>query len=547
MADTSKPVLQAAELALAAHEAAMQWADATQADVDRVTEAMAQAGHDNAARLAQMAHDETGYGRADHKTFKNIFTTKRYLDGIRHIPTVGVIASDPARGVVEIAEPVGVIAGLVPVTNPTATTLFYGIAAVRARNAIVNAPHPRAVRTIAETARVLDEAATAAGAPPNLVTAMTEVSLDGTQALMAHYRTDLVLATGSRIMVLAAYSSGKPTYAVGPGNSPSYVHRSTRDLGEAAAGILASKTFDNGTACASEQAVIVDASVATAMRAELERRGAYFATPPEQEKLSALLFPNGPGTAFNVESVGQFATKLAQMAGITVPAGTRALVVQPAGVGREHTLSHELLCPVLKWYVAPTEDAGIAIATALLKYGGDGHTAAIHAEDQAVIAKYSKVPAYRICVNSPTLFGAMGFTTGFVPSFTLGTGTIGGTISSDNIGPGHLINRKRVGVAIRSWRESGIGEDLPALLGGLGQPAATAPAPAVAVPAPANATARLDLPPLPAAQAALMGDSQLPAARLTPPAPQPQRVRSAPATLDIKTIVREAIEEVISR
>jgi hypothetical protein len=222
-----------------------------------------------------------------------------------------------------------------------------------------------------------------------------------------------------------------------------------------------------------------------------------------------------------------------------VPAGTRALIVRPAGVGRDHALSHELLCPVLKWYPVATEDEGLGTATALLKYGGDGHTAAIWAEDQAIIAKYSRVPAYRIPVNSPTLFGAMGFTTGFVPSFTLGTGTIGGAISSDNIGPHHLINRKRVGLVQRSWREAGIDEDLPA---GFRQPAAVAaPTAAGAAPVPAtSATAHLSLPPLPAAQAALMSGAA--PVRTAPTAPP-----RAPAPTDIETIVREAIEEVIAR
>ena len=538
MASTERSIKQAADLAIRAHAAAQVWAEATQADVDRVTQAMADAGHEAAAYLAQLACDETGYGRVDHKTFKNIFCTRQYLDSIRHIPTVGVIASYPERGVTEIAEPVGVVAGLVPVTNPTATTLFYGIACVRSRNAVVNAAHPRAVKTIAETARILDEAATAAGAPPNLITAMTEVSLEGTQALMAHYRTDLVLATGSRPMVLAAYSSGKPTYAVGPGNSPSWVHRSCADLGEAAAGILASKTFDNGTACASEQAVIACSSIADRLREEFSARGGYFCTDAEQEQLSKLLFPGGPGTTFNVEIVGQHATRIADMAGLTVPAGTRALIVRPAGVGRDHALSHELLCPVLKWYPVATEDEGLATATALLKYGGDGHTAAIWAEDSAIIARYSRVPAYRIPVNTPTLFGAMGFTTGFIPSFTLGTGTIGGAISSDNIGPHHLINRKRVGLVQRSWREAGIGEDLPA---GFRAPApAGTPAAAVAAPAGPSATAHLSLPPLPAAQAALMAGT-------APARPASTAAPRAPAPTDIETIVREAIEEVIAR
>jgi hypothetical protein len=237
---------------------------------------------------------------------------------------------------------------------------------------------------------------------------------------------------------------------------------------------------------------------------------------------------------FNVEIVGQSAVRIAEMAGLSVPAGTRALVVRPGGVGRDFTLSHELLCPVLKWYPVATAEEGLATATALLKYGGDGHTAAIWAEDRDIIARYSRVPAYRIPVNSPTLFGAMGFTTGFLPSFTLGTGTIGGAISSDNIGPQHLINRKRVGLVQRSWRESGISEDLPA---GVQLP----PAPVAAATAAAgSATAHLALPPLPAAQQALMTDVPPPQA---PTAASPR----AAATPDIESIVREAIEEVIAR
>jgi acetaldehyde dehydrogenase (acetylating) len=353
---------------------------------------------------------------------------------------------------------------------------------------------------------------------------------------MAHYRTDLVLATGSRAMVLAAYSSGKPTYAVGPGNSPAWVHRSCADLGEAAAGILASKTFDNGTACASEQAVLCCTGIADRLQMEFAARGAYFCNEAEQEQLGKLLFPGGPGTMFNVEIVGQSAVRIAEMAGLAVPDGTRALVVRPGGVGRDFTLSHELLCPVLKWYPVATAEEGLATATALLKYGGDGHTAAIWAEDRDIIARYSRVPAYRIPVNSPTLFGAMGFTTGFLPSFTLGTGTIGGAISSDNIGPQHLINRKRVGLVQRSWRESGVSEDLP---GGVQLPAAGA-APAVPVAAGTSATAHLALPPLPAAQQALMTSAPAPS---PPPVAAP---RMAPAP-DIETIVREAIEEVIAR
>jgi hypothetical protein len=295
------------------------------------------------------------------------------------------------------------------------------------------------------------------------------------------------------------------------------------------------------------------------VRRELEARGAYFPNAEEQAKLAHLLFPGGPGSPFNVESVGQFATTIAAMAGISVPAGTRALVVQPAGVGREHALSHELLCPVLKWYEAPTEEQAIQIAYDLLKYGGDGHTAAIHAEDESIVARYARVPAYRISVNGPTLFGSMGYTTGFEPSFMLGTGTIGGTISSDNIGPRHLVNVKRVGVALRSWRDSGIGED------GFGQPASGArPAAPSSVAAPAvpvgtgpdgQLTVLDAQPALPDRQAALVaelnGGSASPAPRAAvpqapPPAPEPPRVPTKVA-VDVEAVVRAAIEEVIAR
>ncbi len=459
MADVERSKAQADELALRAHAAAEAWADATQAEVDHVIEAMAQAGNEHAQRLADLAYEETGYGRPDHKAFKNLFNSQFLFEFIRHVPTVGVIAEHPGRRYVEIAEPVGVIAGLIPVTNPTSTVMFKGLIAVKARNAIVCAPHPRAIRCSAETARVMDEAAVRAGAPPNLVQCMTEVSLEGTDALMRHYRTDLILATGSRQMVLAAYSCGKPTYAVGPGNTTAYVHRSTRDLGETAAMLIVSSTFDNGTPCASEQAVVVDAEVAARFRAELEARGTYFCDEREQALIERMCFPQGPSGPAAVDIVGQYATRLAEMAGIGVPAGTRMLVVRPVGVGREHPLSREILCPILKWYEARSEDEAFATAHALLKYGGDGHTAAVHAEDDGVVGRFaSRMPAYRIVVNETAIFGASGYTTGVDPSYMLGTGTIGGTITSDNIGPRHLVNVKRVALPVRSWREAGLDE-----------------------------------------------------------------------------------------
>lgn len=460
MADAERSTKQADELALRAHAAAEAWAGASQADVDRVTEAMGAVGTAEAQRLGDLAYEETGYGRPDHKAFKNLFNSQFLFDWMRHVPTVGVIAEHPDRRFVEIAEPVGVVAGLIPVTNPTSTVLFKALCAVKGRNAIVCAPHPRAVRCSAETARLLDEAAARAGAPRDLVQCMTEVSLEGTDALMRHYRTDLILATGSRLMVEAAYSCGKPTYAVGPGNVPAYVHQSTADLGEAAAMIVFSKTFDNGTPCASEQAVVADASIAARLRAELEARGAYFLDEREQAGLERAFFPQGPEGAASTEIVGQFPSRLAEMAGLRIPAGTRCLVVRPRGIGREHPFSREILTTVLKWYEAPSEEAGLVMCHALLKYGGDGHTAVVHAGDEGVVGRFaSRMPAYRIVVNETGIMGASGFSSGIDPSYMLGTGTIGGTITSDNIGPRHLVNVKRVAMPVRSWREAGLGEN----------------------------------------------------------------------------------------
>jgi acetaldehyde dehydrogenase (acetylating) len=385
-----------------------------------------------------------------------------------------------------------------------------------------------------ETARVLQDAAQAAGAPADLVTCMTEVSLAGTDALMRHYRTDLILATGSRGMVLAAYSSGKPTYAVGPGNSPAYVHRSSPDLGETAAVIITSKCFDNGTACASEQAVLADASIADRLQAEFASRGAHFCTPEEQEAVLRLCYPTGSPDALNVDIVGQSAPDLATMAGFSVPPTTRVLVVRPAGVGSDHPLSHELLCPILKWYVAASEDEALRTAHALLKYGGDGHTAAIHAGEEGIVGRYASVPAYRICVNQGTLFGAMGYPAGWDPSFTLGTGTIGGAISSDNIGPQHLINRKRVGMPVRDWREGGVTE---APAASRLNPAASAAPAAAAVAAPALNGVLASVP-SDAAPAATVAAA---AAAARSPLP------NAAAPLDLDAVVRDAIEEVLAR
>ena len=453
-------ITEAHELAVRAHIAARAFASATQEDVDRITAAMARAGTAAAERLGLAAYEETGYGRASHKTFKNVFNTQWVYEGFKNERTVGVVSNDTERRVIEIAEPVGVIAGLVPVTNPTSTVLFKALISTKARNAIVLAPHPRAVRSSGETARVMQEAAQEAGAPADLIQSMSRVSVAGTDALMRHHRTDLVLATGSRAMVLAAYSSGKPTYAVGPGNVPAYIHASVRDIDYAARCVMAAKIFDWGTACASEQSAIVDRSVAASLQAAMEREGALFLSDSQQNAITQLLFPQGGRGPSNVEVVSQSPATLAHLAGFTIPEGTQLLVVRPGGIGYDFPLSREILGPVFKFIEVDGPDEGIATAVAQLRFGGDGHTAAVHANDEAVISRYAEAaPAYRVLVNTPSLFGAMGYSTGVERTFMIGTGTIGGSISSDNIGVRHLLNRKRVAAQIHDWEIPASGPD----------------------------------------------------------------------------------------
>jgi len=442
---------QARELALAARTAADAWATASQAEVDGAVEAVSAAGRDAVPELARFAVQVTGYGRADHKEIKDRFVTTEVPRSLARVATAGVISSCPERGLVEIAEPVGVIAALIPVTNPVSTVFFKALLAIKSRNAIVMAPHPRGAEASAAATRVIADTLGSAGAPPDLVTCMTEVSLDGTTELMHHYRVSLLLATGSMAMVKAAYSSGKPTYAVGPGNVPVYVHGSTDDVDDAVEATLAGATFDFGTPCASEQALVVDRSIERRVRARLEELGARFLTDAEAERLVPVVIT--PEGAIHPEGVGQSPQALAERARIRVDPATTALVVEPHGVGRDHPLSMEVLAAVLKFFVVSDAEEGIARAGELLRFGGDGHTAGVWAADEGVVASFAaRARAFRVLVNTSTCFGAMGGSAGLPPSIMLGTGTWGGSITADNIGPLHLINRKRVARGIRDWR-----------------------------------------------------------------------------------------------
>ena len=435
-------IQEARELVTAAHAAWTSWSKASQEQVDRVCAAMAEAGRQASERLGRMAQEETGYGVALHKKLKNEFGSRMVWESIRDLKTVGVIRQDAARRLYEIAWPLGVVAALVPSTNPTSTAFFKILIAVKARNAIVISPHPAAAHCIYEAALSMAQAAENAGAPKGLISCIQQVSLPGTQELMTHAQTAIILATGGTAMVRAAHSTGKPAYGVGPGNVPVYVDRSA-DLEKAARYIVASKAFDYSTICATEQAVIADQPIADRLRQLIQAEGAYFTNPQQTEALRKTVFnPNGsPNTAV----VGKPAEFVAGMAGFGIPAGTRILVTPLTKVGREEPLSHEKMTTVLGWYDVNGWEQGCETSIAVIQAGGLGHTQIIHANDEKVIMAFGlEKPVFRILVNTMGTLGAIGLTTGLMPSLTLGSGGVGGAITGDNITAYHLINIKRL-------------------------------------------------------------------------------------------------------
>jgi acetaldehyde dehydrogenase (acetylating) len=439
-------IQEARNLANAAHEAQRQFLHMSQAQVDRICAAMADAASEASERLGRMATEETGYGVPEHKTLKNVLSSKLLWDAIKNEPTVGVIRRDEQKKVYDIAWPMGVVAALTPSTNPTSTTMFKILISVKARNGIIVAPHPSAAKCCAETARLMAEAGERAGMPKGLVACMTRVSLPGTQELMKHKYVAVILATGGADMVRAAHSVGKPAYGVGPGNVPVYVDRSA-DLAKAAKYIVASKAFDHSVICATEQAVVADAPIARQLEELMKAEGAYFVSDEQAKRLAATLFPSGP--LINPKMVGKSPQQLAQACGISVPAEARILVAKLQSVGREDPLSGEKLTTVLGWYEAEGWEAGCERCIDLINYGGRGHSLVIHAQDEKVILQFGlEKPVFRILVNTWGTLGATGYTTGVVPSMTLGSGGIGGAITGDNITVHHLMNIKRMAYEI---------------------------------------------------------------------------------------------------
>ncbi len=438
-----RSIQQARDLLQRAHDAQKRFATADQEAVDRVVQAMVEAGAAAAERLGRMAHEETGFGRPESKKEKNLFATRTLAERMAGMRTAGIVRKTDGGAVWEVATPMGVVAALVPSTNPTSTALYKAIIAAKARCGVVMSPHPRAQACTAEALRVVAEAAYGAGAPEGLFGCMTDVTLAGTDALLEHPLADVILATGGMPMVRAAYSKGKPAYGVGSGNVPAYVDRSA-DLPKAAEDLLIGTAFDWGTLCSTERSVVADLPVKKKLVAELEHAGGYFCAGDERERLRRVIRP--PGTrGLNPEVIGQSPRRIAELAGFRVPEGTRALIAEVEAVGQEEPLSMETLSPILSFYTVDGWQQGCDRCIEVLNHGGIGHTLAVHAQSERVVEAFAlEKPSMRIVVNTVAALGSVGMTTALFPAMTLGPGTLGGSITSDNISPLHLLNVKRV-------------------------------------------------------------------------------------------------------
>ena len=433
---------EARTLARRAKQAQLQLAEFSQEQIDAIVDAMAAAATARADASARLAVEETGYGVVADKVQKNLFASQRVYEFIRPMRTVGVIRRLDDRGVVEIAEPFGVVAAVVPSTNPTSTAIYKILIALKARCAIVLSPHPAAVQCITDIAQTMIAAARRAGAPDGAICVMSTVTIEGTQELMKHRDVSVILATGGMGLVRSAYSAGKPAYGVGPGNAPAYIERSA-NVSKAVQDVVTGKTFDNGILCSSENSVVTDEVIVDQVREVFTAQGGYFLSPAEVDAVGRVLV--SPQRLPDPALVGKPATHIAQVAGIDVPSGTQVLLAPLDGVGRDYPLSIEKLCPVLSFYVVKDWRDACERCKDILAYGGMGHTMAIHSQDHEVILQFGlKKPAFRIVVNTPTTHGSIGLTTGLDPAMTLGCGGHGGNITSDNISPIHLLNIKRL-------------------------------------------------------------------------------------------------------
>lgn len=435
-----------------AREAQKKLVTLNQTQIDRIVKAIADAGYAHAEKLAKMANKETGFGKWEDKVIKNVFGSKIVYEAIKDQKTVGILKDDKENKVLDIGVPVGVVAGIVPSTNPTSTVMYKAQIALKGGNAIVFSPHPSAKECILETVKIISKAAEEAGCPKGAISTITVPTLEATQELMKHKYTNLILATGGPAMVKSAYSSGTPAIGVGAGNGPAFIDKSA-DVKMAVKRILDSKTFDNGTICASEQSIIVEKCMEDTVIRELTNQGAYFLNTEESNQLAKfVLRPNG---SMNPQIVGKSVEHIANLAGLAnVPKNARVLIARESRVGHDAPYSREKLGPILGFYVENSVDEVLEKCIKILEFEGSGHTFCMHANDDALVRRFSlRIPASRILINTPGALGGIGATTNLFPALTLGCGAVGGSSTSNNIGPMDVINIKRVAYGTKEIEE----------------------------------------------------------------------------------------------
>ena len=445
-------VQETRNLLLEAEKAQRELARMDQGQIDRIVKAISDAGAAHAVQLAKSAQQETGFGKWQDKVIKNMFAAKVVYDAVKNEKTVGILHEDKVRKVWDIGTPVGVIAGIVPSTNPTSTVIYKAMIALKGGNAIVFSPHPGAKKCILETVEIISRAACEAGCPKGAVSAISVPTMEATQALMKSEHTALILATGGGAMVKSAYSSGTPAIGVGAGNGPAFIDKSA-DIKKAVKQILDSKTFDNGTICASEQSIIVERCMEAKVVEELKSQGAFVLTQEQSRQLGKfILRANG---TMNPMIVGKTCAQIAEYAGLCgVPSSARVLVGRETKVGADAPYSREKLAPILGLFVEENTDRVLERSIEILHMEGAGHTFSIHAEDEGLVRKFAlQIPASRFLVNTPGALGGIGATTGLFPALTLGCGAVGGSSSSNNIGPLDLINIKRVAFGTKELEE----------------------------------------------------------------------------------------------
>ncbi|MDR3048926.1 MAG: acetaldehyde dehydrogenase (acetylating) [Elusimicrobiota bacterium] len=441
-------VQEARNLISLAYKAQNLYKQYDQAAIDKVVKIVAEATEAEAVNLAKMANEETGFGKWEDKIIKNLFASKNVYQYIKDLKTIGVINDEyETRKVIEVGVPVGIVAGLIPSTNPTSTVIFKSLIALKAGCAIVFSPHPSAKNCISTAVTIIRAAISKAGASPDLVSVLPTPTKEATDTLMRHKDISLILATGGNAMVKAAYSSGNPAIGVGPGNGPSYIEKSA-DIPLAVKRIFDSKTFDNGTICASEQSIVTESCIRKEVMAEVQKQGGYFLPPGDFEKVEKLLM-NSSGT-MNAKLVGKSAEFIAKAAGISIPKGTRVILGEETRVGPKYPYSKEKLMPVLGFYVEENWQKACDRCIEILTAEGAGHTMSIHSKDDKIIREFGlKKPVSRLIVNSPATLAGIGASTNIVPSLTLGCGAVGKNATSDNISPLNLINIRRIAYGVK--------------------------------------------------------------------------------------------------